>query len=135
LSVSPDGNYLAYPYDQYNGTSAPGWHLAVIPANGGAPAKTFEVPGGIGELRWSPDGKKLHYLLTRDGATNIWEQKLTGGQAKQLTGFTSGLIFNFSWSSDHTKLLLTRGQRQQRCDPASEPPITMRAPSRQIRAI
>ena len=109
MSVSPDGNFLAYPYDQYNGTSAPGWHLAVIPANGGAPAKTFEVPGGIGEVRWSPDGKKLHYLLTRDGATNIWEQSLTGGKAKQLTRFTSGLIFDFNWSSDRTKLLLTRG--------------------------
>jgi WD40 repeat protein len=109
MSVSPEGNFLAYPYDQYNGTSAPGWHLAVIPANGDAPAKTFEVPGGIGELRWSPDGKKLQYLLTRDGATNIWEQSLTGGKAKQLTGFTSGLIFDFSWLSDHTKLLLTRG--------------------------
>jgi Tol biopolymer transport system component len=63
----------------------------------------------MGDLRWSPDGKKLHYLLTRDGATNIWEKSLRGGEAKQLTGFTSGLIFDFNWSSDHTKLLLTRG--------------------------
>jgi eukaryotic-like serine/threonine-protein kinase len=109
LSVSPDGNFLAYPYDQYNATSAPGWHLAVIPVNGGASARTFDVPGGIGDLRWSPDGKKLQYLLTREGATNIWEQPVTGSGAKQLTAFTSGLIFDFNWSSDHTKLLLTRG--------------------------
>jgi hypothetical protein len=67
------------------------------------------VPGGIGDLRWSPDRKKLQYLLTRDGATNIWEQPVTGGKAKQLTGFTSGLIFDFNWSSVHSKLLLTRG--------------------------
>lgn len=109
LSVSPDGKLLAYPYDQYTATSAPGWHLAVISANGSAPVKTFDVPGGIGDLRWSPDGEKLQYLLTRAGATNIWEQPLSGGEATQLTKFTSGLIFGFSWSSDHTHLLLTRG--------------------------
>jgi Tol biopolymer transport system component len=34
LDLSPGGRFLAYPYDQYNGTTAPGWHLAVIAANG-----------------------------------------------------------------------------------------------------
>ncbi len=71
--------------------------------------KTFDVPGGIRDLRWSPDGKGLQFLLTRNGATNLWEQPLAGGEPKQLTGFTSGLIFDFAWSSDHSKLLLTRG--------------------------
>lgn len=109
LSVSPDGNRLAYPYDQYNATSTPGWHLAVIPVNGGAPLKIIDAPGGIGELQWSPDGEKLQYLLTRAGATNIWEQPLSGGKPKQLTNFTSGLIFGFSWSRDRAHILLTRG--------------------------
>jgi Tol biopolymer transport system component len=109
LSVSPDGKLLTYPFTQFDQVPSNGWHIAVVSIDGGPPMRTFRVPGGIGDLRWSPDGKKLHYLFTRDGATNIWEQSLTGGQAKQLTGFTSGLIFNFSWSSDHTKLLLTRG--------------------------
>jgi Tol biopolymer transport system component len=67
------------------------------------------VPGGIDGARWSQDGNGLQYLLTRDGATNIWEQPLAGGEPKQVTKFTSGLIFDFNWSSDHTKLLLTRG--------------------------
>ena len=109
LSLSPDGKLLAYPYDQYTETGAPGWHVAVIQVNGGAPVKTFDVPGGIGELRWSPNGEKLQYLLTRAGATNIWEQPLSGGEPKQLTKFTSGLIFGFSWSSDNTHFLLTWG--------------------------
>ncbi|MGH7485548.1 MAG: hypothetical protein ACREMY_08080, partial [bacterium] len=52
----------------------------------------------------------LHYLMTRNGATNLWEQPLRGGRQKQLTQFTSGQIFDFSWSADHTRLLLTRGQ-------------------------
>jgi len=54
--------------------------MVVIPMGGGLTVKTFDVPGGIGGPRWSPDGRALQYLLTRDGATNLWEQPLTGGE-------------------------------------------------------
>jgi hypothetical protein len=42
-------------------------------------------------------------------ATNVWEQSLAGGLPKQLTHFDSGEISDFSWSSDHQRLLMTRG--------------------------
>ena len=41
---------------------------------------------------------------------NIWERKLTGGPAKQLTDFNSGQIFDFYWSADGKQLALTRGK-------------------------
>ena len=107
VAVSPDGKFLAYPYQQY---SPPLVALAVIPAVGGPPLKTFIVPGFLGRLRYSSDGKALQYLMTRNGATNLWEQPLRGGSQKQLTQFTSGQIFDFSWSADRTRLFLTRGQ-------------------------
>jgi hypothetical protein len=107
LTVSPDGKFLAYPYQQY---SPPLVALAIIPATGGAPVRTFTLPGFIGRLRYSPDGKALQYLITRNGATNLWEQPLDGSKATQLTSFNSGQIFDFSWSLDHRRLLLTRGQ-------------------------
>ena len=110
LSASPDGKSLVYPDDRYTGVQAPGWSLVVISANGSQPVKTFKVPGGIGDTHWSPDGKALQYLLTRNGATNIWEQSLVGGEPKQLTKFTSGLIFDFNWTADGKQLLLTRGE-------------------------
>jgi Tol biopolymer transport system component len=37
LSVSPDGDLLAYPYTQYTNTAAPRRNLAVIPVGGGPP--------------------------------------------------------------------------------------------------
>jgi Tol biopolymer transport system component len=51
----------------------------------------------------------MQYTLTRKGATNIWEQPLAGGEPRQFTNFTSGLIFNFSWSRDGKQLLLAKG--------------------------
>jgi hypothetical protein len=71
--------------------------------------KKFKVPGGIRRVHWSPNGIALQYLMTQHGATNIWEQPLVGGEPKQLTQFDSGRIFDFTWSFDHRRLFLARG--------------------------
>ena len=106
LDVSPDGKMFSYPFDQYRPTA---WKIAVIPVSGGPAMKIFDVPGGANRVRWSPAGAALQYLVTQNGATNIWEQPLAGGKPKQLTKFTSGRILDFNWSSDHRRLLLIRG--------------------------
>ncbi len=110
LAVSPDGKFLAYAYDNYTDPSAFGYSLAVIPASGGAAVQTCRVPSWIWGPRWSPDGKSLQYLMTRDNATNLWEHPLAGGKPRQLTKFTSGQIFAFNWSLDGKRMLLTRGE-------------------------
>jgi len=106
LSVSPDGTLLACTYIQYGQRA---WRMAVFPANGGPVTKTFDVPGGTNRVRWSWTGTSLQYLLTHDGATNIWEQSVTGGEATQLTRFNLGRIVDFNWSLDHSKLFFVRG--------------------------
>jgi Tol biopolymer transport system component len=109
LAISPDGKLLAYFYTQYGHVPSEGWNLAVVPISGGAPMKNFKMSGDFRDLRWSPDGKSLQYLLKKNGVTNVWEHPLTGAQPRQLTKFTSGQIFDFNWSADHTQLLMTRG--------------------------
>ena len=111
LVVSPDGKFLAYAFEEYN--PEPVNKLAVIPVDGTSPARILEVPGWTFEnacLRWSPDGKGLQSLVSRDGVTNIWELPLAGGKPKQLTKFTSGLILDFNWFPDGRQLLLAQGE-------------------------
>ena len=105
--ISPDGNFLAYAFQE--GAPVPQLKLGIIPASGGSLLHVFAAPSGATALRWSPDGKALQYTLTRKGATNIWEQPLAGGEPRQFTNFTSGLIFSFSWSRDGKQLLLAKG--------------------------
>jgi Tol biopolymer transport system component len=105
LDISPNGELISYPTEE----SSPGWRIDIRLAAGGAPFRTFKVPAGVTRVHWSPSGTALQYLLTQHGVTNIWEQHLEGGEAKQLTAFSSGQIFDFTWSFDHRRLYLARG--------------------------
>jgi Tol biopolymer transport system component/DNA-binding winged helix-turn-helix (wHTH) protein len=108
ITISPDGELLAFPFDTY--APMPLMKIGIVRTNGGPLLKTLLVPGTIDAgPRWSPDGKSLQYLLDRDQAANLWEQPLAGGSPKQVTKFTSGKIFNFNWSVDGKQLLLCRG--------------------------
>jgi serine/threonine protein kinase len=106
--ISPSGEMIAYQYLE----SAPVGvsRIAVAPAAGGTPLHDFVEAAGAHGLHWSPDGKGVQYLLTRNGATNVWEQPLSGGPPRRVTDFTSGLIFDFAWSRDGSQLLLAKGE-------------------------
>ena len=83
----------------------------VTPAGGGAPLHTFEIPYGMRSPRFTPDGKAIAFILSRNRAANIWEIPLAGtGSPVQLTKFTNGEMFAFAWSRDGKRLAFSRGQ-------------------------
>jgi eukaryotic-like serine/threonine-protein kinase len=108
-TVSPDGEWIACLYQE--GEPVPEWKIAIVPANGGAAKQKFNAPWDVDELRWSPDGGGVQYLTTRLGATNVWEQRLSGGEPRSITNFTSGRIFDFSWTRDGKQLMVAKGDR------------------------
>jgi dipeptidyl aminopeptidase/acylaminoacyl peptidase len=105
--VSPDETLLAVGYQA--GSPVPVLKFGVVPASGGSLRFVSQVRIGGTTLRWSPNGKGLQYLLTRSGATNVWEQPLTSGDPHQVAKFSSGRIFSFAWSRDGKQLLLSKG--------------------------
>ena len=107
---SPDGRSISCAYFD---AGADQWRLAVIPAEGGGPARplnlnfrTVNAPAG---LRWTPDGRSLVYVDTHGGVSNVWRLPLDGGTPVQLTHFDSGQIFNLALSPDGRRLALARG--------------------------
>jgi Tol biopolymer transport system component len=86
--------------------------VVVAPAAGGDPLYTFDAPYGAQTARFTPDSKAIAFSLTRNHATNIWEQPLAGGPLIQLTKFTSGDMFSFAFSKDGKYLAFSRGQRK-----------------------
>jgi eukaryotic-like serine/threonine-protein kinase len=107
VKISPDGKWITYLYEEARPAKE---QIAIIPSTGGAPVHLFPLPEDTNEFRWSPDGKGVQFVLTHNGAANIWEQPLTGGARKQITNFISGLIFDFDWSRDGKQLFLAKGE-------------------------
>lgn len=109
IRVSPNGHQAAFVYQE--GSPVPVMKVGVVAETGPPLLFSNPLPIGASGLRWAPSGKALEYLLTRNGATNVWEQPLTGGEPRQITNFLSGLIFDFSWSRDGQTQLLAKGNQ------------------------
>ncbi len=111
LGYSPDGKLLFYLEQRVEGTTMIS-RFVIQPAAGGPPQQRFDVPYGTRSAAFTPDSKAIAFLLTRNRATNIWEQRLSGGEPFQLTHFTAGDMFAFAWSHDGKQLAFSRGQRR-----------------------
>ena len=112
-TVSPDGRFIAFTYPESADPLAAPNRVAVVPFEGGAPTKTYEIPLGGTVLTvihwWAHDGKSILYTATTNNVTNIWRLPLDGGPSKQVTDFNDMLITGFAWSHDGKQLACTRG--------------------------
>jgi len=110
-SISPDGKTLACGYRA--DTKSP-WRLALFSIDGGQPSQTFEMAQTVNlpiVMRWTPDGRGITYLDTRDGVSNLWLQPVSGGAPRQLTNWSGQQAFSFAWSRDGKHLAVARGTR------------------------
>jgi dipeptidyl aminopeptidase/acylaminoacyl peptidase len=89
--VSPDGKWIAYVVsvpnleeDKYVG------NIWLVPINGGTPRQLTSI-GSNHSPRWFPDGQKLSFISYREGAGNLFEINVTGGEAMKLTDSETGL--------------------------------------------
>jgi Tol biopolymer transport system component len=112
-SVSPDGKWIAFAaYD------SPDWkkqRLAVIPSTGGSERVLSRHGGGIGPIRWTPDGKWLYYGVY---GTSVGEA--AQGQATYRVAVAGGTATLFEKSHDghgypglspDARLLVVKGTR------------------------
>jgi dipeptidyl aminopeptidase/acylaminoacyl peptidase len=97
--VSPDGKWVAYvvatPDMQANHAMSNIW---IVPESGGE-ERQLTRSGSDSRPRWSPDGKQIAFLSSRDGATQIYVMSVHGGEASRVT-FLSTDIDNEIWSPD-----------------------------------
>ena len=107
LSVSPEGNYLAYTVTssdlKKDITRDVVWMVA---ADGGDPVQMTSAADDASAPQWSPDGRYLAVLSDRkDEITQVWLLDRRGGDAQQLTEFKQG-VDSFAWAPDSKSMLL-----------------------------
>ena len=89
--LSPDGKWVAYtvttPSLQDNRGISRIWVAEV------ATGRSRQLTGGPGsdrQPRWSPDGKTLAFIATRDSGAQVWLLPIGGGDARKLSSLADG---------------------------------------------
>ena len=105
--VSPDGAWVAYTVsttslEENKSTS----RLWMVETAGGDPIPMTAESSSASSPRWSPDGKYLSFLSSRnEGKSQVWVFDRRGGEAWQLTDVEQG-VSNYEWSPDGKRLVL-----------------------------
>lgn len=90
------------------------------------PRPLVTAAGDDSRPRWSPDGKRLAFLSTRQGAAQIYILEMSGGEPWRLTNEEWG-AGQFSWSPDGSRIAylsnaaLGKPQAKPASNPAAQP--------------
>ena len=113
-AISPDGAWVAYTVrttsldDDSSETRvwmASTTDATVLPMTGAG--------SSAGSPQWSPDGRFLSFLASRDeGRTQVWALDLRGGEARRLTDVEQG-VNDYAWSPDGSRLALVIRDKQE----------------------
>ncbi|MEX0785880.1 MAG: S9 family peptidase [Dehalococcoidia bacterium] len=86
VQVSPDGKRVAYTVSWSDKESDQGrMSVYVAPLKGGGAAQRFTQGKHDHSPRWSPDGRYLAFVSSRDEKNQIYLLPLEGGEPRQLT--------------------------------------------------
>src|SRR3989442_3117178 len=104
--LSPDGKWVAYtvatPSLQDNRNVSRVW---VVEVTTGKSRQLTGGPGSDRQPRWSPDGKTLAFISTREAGAQVWLLPIAGGDARKVSSLPDGAS-DPVWLPDGSGLLV-----------------------------
>ncbi|MEP6944312.1 MAG: hypothetical protein ABJA02_00225, partial [Acidobacteriota bacterium] len=86
--------------------------IRLISAENGATLKVLKTVEmavlNTGAL-FAPDDKSLVYRVLQKNGCNLWQQRIAGGELRQLTDFSGVEIYNFAFARDGSCIYMARG--------------------------
>lgn len=115
-AISPDGSKIAYTVRETNmegDESSFTTHIWVASADGSMNRQFTRGEDSATNPQFSPDGKYLSFISSREGDHQVYKMYLDGGEAVKVTSAENG-VGSFQWSPDGTRIAYTM------TDPPSE---------------
>lgn len=105
--LSPDGSTVAYTITDVDKAANRGTtHIYLVPAAGGEPKMLATGERSSNSPRWSPDGRRLAFVSTREGTPQIWTIDVASGAQQKVTSIADG-AGDPLWSPDGKLIAFT----------------------------
>ncbi len=93
MQISADGEKIVFTLTQNDlKKESSTTHIWIMNRDGSAAGQLTNGPTGERRPRWSPDGRTLYFLSSRDeDKTQIWRLPLSGGEAVAVTDIATGV--------------------------------------------
>ncbi|AYL94724.1 alpha/beta hydrolase family protein [Mucilaginibacter celer] len=127
--LSPDGKWLAYSVSEVDtAKDRRVSHLWMQSYDGKESLELTHGDEAASSPRWSPDGKYLSFLSSRDSKTGaqIWLIDRRGGEGAKLTNI-KGNLSDYAWSPDGKRIVLVIGDPENKGkeEPKTPKPIVI----------
>ncbi len=83
----------------------------LIPLAGGEARSIPGIPAATRLARFGPEGRSITYLVSREGADELWSLPAQGGEPRRLVRFEGKEIADFAWSPDGSHLAVVKTSR------------------------
>ncbi len=108
VSVSPNGDKAVYGVSNYDlEENAGSRDLFLLDLESSETKKITAFSGSEYNAVWRPDGKRIGFIATEGGSSQLWEMNPDGTDKKQVS-FIEGGITGFSYAPDMSKVLYTK---------------------------
>jgi dipeptidyl aminopeptidase/acylaminoacyl peptidase len=103
-AISPDGRWVAYVVSQNDLTESKSRSdIWLVESGGGEPVQLTRGNGTERAPAWAPDGSWLAFLSSRDGTTQVYGIRVTGGEARKVTDWKAA-VTAFAISPDGNQI-------------------------------
>jgi dipeptidyl aminopeptidase/acylaminoacyl peptidase len=116
--ISPDGKWVLYGATEVDPASgARNADLWLAPLAGGEPRRLTNHPKGDSRGRFSPDGKQIAFVSSRDGEGQVYRPAIEGGEPTKVTSLSTGAS-GVTWVDAATLLVVSDVYPE--CPPADD---------------
>ena len=107
VRASPDGNAAVFTVSTSDAaTNTTTTRLLKLPVSGGKSAEIRNAPDDSHDIHWSPDGKQIAFIGSRDGQSAVWVLNVSSGKLRRVSKYDRSNSFlskagsMLAWSPD-----------------------------------
>ena len=122
--ISPDGKWVAYTVSTTDSAKDKSdGDIWMASWDGSRNIRVTSTPDGEGSPKWSPDGRYLSFLSSRQGGKGrqLWLLDHDGGEAQRVTELKTG-IQEYEWSPDSKRIVMVMSDVPPDADSSSKKP-------------